>query len=109
MRNSTESIYRQKVNQVINYISVHLHQPLQLDVLAEHINVSQRALLRIARSVLNEPLSAYVTRQRIERAVMYMQTEEMSLTTLAGTVALTIPNRFQKPLKNSLEYHRRPI
>ena len=56
MRNSTENIYQQKVNQVIDYISANLHLPLQLDVIADKINVSQRQLLRIMRSALNESL-----------------------------------------------------
>lgn len=99
MRNSTENIYQQKVNQVIDYISANLHLPLQLDVIADKINVSQRQLLRIMRSALNESLYAYVTRQRIERAVLYMQTEEMSLTRLSTMVGYDNPQSFSKAFK----------
>ncbi len=99
MRNSTENIYQQKVNQVIDYISANLHLPLQLDVIADKINVSQRQLLRIMRSALNESLYAYVARQRIERAVLYMQTEEMSLTTLSTMVGYDNPQSFSKAFK----------
>ena len=53
MKNSTENIYQQNVNQVIDYISANLHSPLHLDNIAEKINVSQRQLLRIMRSALN--------------------------------------------------------
>jgi DNA gyrase inhibitor GyrI len=76
-----------------------LQKPLQLDVMANLIYVSQRQLLRIMRSFLNESLSAYVTRQRIERAVMYMQTEKMSLTTLADRVGYDNPQSFSKAFK----------
>lgn len=99
MRNSTENIYEQKVNQVIDYISANLHLPLQLDVIADKINVSQRQLLRIMRSALNESLYTYVARQRIERAVLYMQTEEMSLTTLSSMVGYDNPQSFSKAFK----------
>lgn len=99
MRNSTEYIYQQKVNQVIDYISVNLHLPLQLDVIADKINVSQRQLLRIMRSALNESLYAYVERQRIERAVLYMQTEKISLTKLAVMVGYDNPQSFSKAFK----------
>ena len=75
MKSSTENIYKQKVNQVIDYINSNLHQPLQLNVIADIVNMSQRQLLRMMSSALNEPLYAYVARQRIERAVLYMQTE----------------------------------
>ena len=99
MRNSTEEIYKQKANQVIDYISAHLHEPLQLDVIANQINVSQRQLLRIMRFSLNEPLSAYVTRQRMERAVMYMQTEEANLVALAGMLGYENDQSFSKSFK----------
>ncbi len=47
MRSDTEKINQQKVNQIIDYISVNLHKPLQLDIMAHQIYVSQRQLLRI--------------------------------------------------------------
>jgi AraC-like DNA-binding protein/DNA gyrase inhibitor GyrI len=99
MRSSTENIYQQKVNQVIDYISSQLHEPLQLDVMASSINVSQRQLLRIMHSALNESLYSYVARQRVERAVLYMQTEEMNLTKLAGMVGYDNPQSFSKAFK----------
>ena len=99
MRNSTENIYKQKANQVIDYVSAHLHKPLQLDVIANHINVSERQLLRIMRFSLNEPLSVYVTRQRMERAVMYMQTEDTNLIVLADMVGYGNEQSFSKSFK----------
>lgn len=99
MRNSTENIYQQKANQVIDYISANLHLPLQLDVIANKISVSQRQLLRIMRSALNESLYSYVARQRIERAVLYIQTEEMSLAKLAEMVGYDNPQSFSKAFK----------
>jgi AraC-like DNA-binding protein/DNA gyrase inhibitor GyrI len=99
MRKDTENIYRQKVNQVIDYISANLHRPLALDNVANHINVSQRQLLRIMRTSLNEPLASYVARQRVERAVLYMQTGKMSLTKLAEMVGYDSPQSFSKAFK----------
>jgi AraC-like DNA-binding protein len=102
MRSDTENIYRQKVNQVIDYLSANLHKPLQLDTIADQINVSQRQLLRIMRSALHESLFAYVARQRVERAVLYMQTEEMSLAQLAEMVGYESPQSFSKAFKKQL-------
>ena len=99
MRNSTENIYKQKANQVIDYVSVHLHKPLQLDMIASHINVSERQLLRIMHFSLNESLSAYITRQRMERAVMYMQTEELNFVELADMVGYDNDQSFSKSFK----------
>ena len=98
----TEAIYRQKMNQTLDYIGANLHQPLQLYILANRINVSQRQLLRIMRLGLKEPLSSYIARQRVERAVMYMQTENISLTKLAGRVGYDNPQSFSKAFKKQL-------
>lgn len=102
MRNTTENIYKQKVNQVIDYISANLHSPLQLDLIANKINVSQRQLLRIMRSALNESLYSYVARQRIERAVLYMQIEEMNLRKLSAMVGYDNPQSFSKAFKKQM-------
>ncbi len=99
MRSSTENIYQQKVNHIIDYISANLCEPLQLDTLANQINVSQRQLLRIMSPFLNETLYSYVARQRLERAVLYMQTKEMNLTKLAGMVGYSNPQSFSKAFK----------
>ncbi len=102
MRNTTENIYNQKVNQVIDYISANLHTPLQLDSIADKINVSQRQLLRIMRSSLNESLYSYVARQRIERAVLYMQTEDMNLKKLSEMVGYDNPQSFSKAFRKQM-------
>jgi len=67
--------------------------------LANQIHVSQRQLLRVMRTTLNEPLSSYVARQRVERAVLYMQAEKMSLTELANMAGYDNPQSFSKAFK----------
>jgi len=99
MRTDTDEIYRQKVNQVIDYISANLHQPLTIDRLADLISVSHRQLIRIMRYSLNERLFSYIARQRLEQAVLYMQTEKTSLTKLAERVGYENPQSFSKAFK----------
>ena len=91
MKSSIENIYKLKVNQIIDYIKFNLHQPLQLNVIADIVNMSQRQLLRMMNSVLNEPLYPHVARQHVERSVLYMQTEDMSLQNLIGLVGYDNP------------------
>ena len=91
MKSSIENIYKLKVNQIIHYIKFNLHQPLQLNLIADIVNVSQRQLLCMMSSVLNEPLYPYVARQHVERSVLYMQTEDMSLQNLIGLVGYDNP------------------
>lgn len=99
MKNITENIYKQKINQVIDYINSNLHQPIQLKAIADSVNVSQRQLLRMMSTELNESLYAYVARQRMERAILYMQIEEMGLQDLAILVGYANSQSFSKAFK----------
>ena len=99
MKPDTENIYQRKINQVIDYINANLHLPLRLDIIAGQVNVSERQLLRIMKGALNESLYAYVARQRVERAVLYMHTEDMSLADLASRVGYDSPQSFSKAFK----------
>lgn len=99
MKPDTENIYQRKINQVIDYINANLHLSLRLDIIAGRVNVSERQLLRIMRGALNESLYAYVARQRVERAVLYMHTEDMSLADLASRVGYDNPQSFSKAFK----------
>ena len=40
MKSCIENIYKLKVNQIIDYIKFNLHQPLQLNVIADIVNMS---------------------------------------------------------------------
>ena len=102
MKPDTENIYQRKINQVIDYINANLHLPLRLDIIAGQVNVSERQLLRIMKGALNESLYAYVARQRVERAVLYMHTEDMSLADLASRVGYDNPQSFSKAFKKQL-------
>ena len=102
MKPDTENIYQRKINQVIDYINANLHLPLRLDIIAGQVNVSEQQLLRIMKGALNESLYAYVARQRVERAVLYMHTEDMSL-------AMITPNLSRKRSRNNSAYLRKLI
>ena len=99
MKTSTRDNYQFKTNQILDYISANLHSPLKLDYLASLMNLSQRQLLRIIRKELNESLYAYIARERLQRAVMYMQTESISLIELAERVGYSNAQAFSKAFK----------
>lgn len=109
MKPDTENIYQRKINQVIDYINANLHLPLRLDIIAGQVNVSEQQLLRIMKGALNESLYAYVARQRVERAVLYMHTEDMSLADLASRVGYDNPNLSRKRSRNNSAYLRKLI
>ncbi len=99
MKKETENEYRQLVNQVIDYISSHLNEKIQLDSLASRMCVSPYHFHRIMRTYLNEPLANYITRQRLERSAMLLKTKSISLTELAEKVGYETPQSFSKAFK----------
>lgn len=99
MRKSTEDIYRQKIGEIVDHISANIHNPLALSDIARVTGVSQRQLHRIMNEYLNESPAGYITRQRMERAVMYMQTTEIALPELAGMTGYDNPQSFSKAFK----------
>lgn len=109
MKPDTENIYQRKINQVIDYINANLHLPLRLDIIAGQVNVSERQLLRIMKGALNESLYAYVARQRVERAVLYRHTEDMSLADLASRVGYDNPQSFSKAFKKQFSVSPKAI
>lgn len=99
VRNNTNEIYQQKLNQVIDYIHANLDQDLRVDAIAELVHLSSRQLLRITRLFINESLYSYITRQRMERAILHMQMGNISLSELALMLGYDNPQSFSKAFK----------
>lgn len=99
MKASTENEYQRKVNKVIDYISTHLHHPINLTSLAREVCISPYHFHRIMGAYLNEPLGTYITRQRVERAATYLQQRPVSLQELAEKVGYETPQSFSKAFK----------
>lgn len=79
MKEETTYGHQELINQAIDYIHNHLHQTLSSEMLAMEMNMSVYHFHRLFKSYLQETISAYITRQRMERAVMYLQTRDLSL------------------------------
>jgi DNA gyrase inhibitor GyrI/AraC-like DNA-binding protein len=68
----SEAVYLSRINRVIDHISTHLAEPLPLARLARLAHFSPFHFHRIFRSLVGEPLHAFVRRLRLERAVFQM-------------------------------------
>ena len=86
MKSDTEEKYLQQVNRVIDYINSHLNEPLRVETLAREVCLSEYHFHRIMRAYLHEPLATYIARQRVERAVMYLQMKNIRLAQVAEMV-----------------------
>ena len=69
----SSQIYHQRVNRVIDHIKDHLTEPLPIADLARLTRFSPFHFHRIFRSVVGEPLHAFIRRMRLEQAVFRMQ------------------------------------
>jgi len=99
MKAKTENEYQLKVNQVIDYINGHLHESLKLESLAQRMCISSYHFHRIMRAYLNEPLALYITRQRMERAAMYLKTKDTDIKELAEMVGYATLPSFSKAFR----------
>ena len=70
-RESTR-IYSRRVNRGIDYIKDHLTEPLPIAELARLAHFSPFHFHRIFRSIVGEPLHAFIRRLRLEKAVFQM-------------------------------------
>ena len=99
MKSDTEEKYLQQVNRVIDYINSHLNEPLRVETLAREVCLSEYHFHRIMRAYLHEPLATYIARQRVERAVMYLQMKNIRLAQVAEMVGYETPQSLSKAFK----------
>jgi AraC family transcriptional regulator len=67
--NRSELVYRSRINRVIDHLSAHRADPPPLEQLARLAHFSPFPIHRVFRSLVGEPLHAFVRRLRLERAV----------------------------------------
>jgi AraC family transcriptional regulator len=65
-------IYHKRINRVIDHIKDHLTETLSVERLARLVHFSPFHFHRIFRSLVGEPLHAFVQRMRLEKAVTQM-------------------------------------
>jgi AraC family transcriptional regulator len=70
---STDNLYGQRINLVINYIRDHVQEPLSLEVLAQVACFSPFHFHRLFKALTGETVSECVVRLRLERAVALLK------------------------------------
>src|SRR5438128_11932323 len=69
---NSAAIYQKRINRVIDHINNHLTETLSIEMLARLAYFSPFHFHRIFRSLVGEPLHAFVQRLRLEKAVTQM-------------------------------------
>lgn len=98
--NETPEHYVEGVNRAIDHILAHLDEPLNLDRVAAVAHFSPYHFHRIFRSLVGEPLTAFVTRVRLERALrMLAHDPRTNLTRIALACGFGSSSNFSRVFK----------
>lgn len=96
------NVYLERVNRVIDHIDTHLDETLPLESLARVAHFSPFHFHRVFRSIVGEPLHAYVKRLRLERAVATMSHgPRIKLTDVALRCGFASSSDFSKAFKQA--------
>lgn len=79
----TKNYYRQKADEVINYINNNLDGDLSIKRLAELAYISHFHFHRIMKAIINEPLGSYIDKVRLETAVKLLRYSDSSFMEIA--------------------------
>ena len=96
---STKQDYLRRVNLVIDYIDKNLDKEITLSTLSEISSFSPYHLHRIVRAFLNEPIGAYITRQRVKQAASLIRSTDLSIQDIAYKVGYDMPSSLSKAFK----------
>ncbi len=84
---------------ILEHIERNLHKPISLDEIADSACLSKYHLHRLMKDFLGQPLISYITRIRLERALMYLRTSSKSVAEVANEVGYQSVNSFIKAFK----------
>jgi len=108
MPSTSTDIYLDRINRVIDYITSHLSEPLQLQDLARLAHFSPFHFHRLFRSLVGEPLHAFIRRLRLERAIGMMQHgARKSLTEIAFSIGFASSSDFSRAFKQRFGFSPR--
>jgi AraC family transcriptional regulator len=94
-----EERYRRKIDYIIDYIEAHLEEKLSLEELSREANFSPYHFHRIFSAFRGEPLYAFISRLRVERAAALLATRSASITEIAFRVGFDDSATFARAFK----------
>lgn len=96
MQEKTTTYYRQKVEEVLDYIQNHLSDDLNIKTLAENSRISFFHFHRIIQAVIGEPLGNYINKARLETAVKLIRYSGESFLSIAERIGYNDLSSFSK-------------
>lgn len=91
--------YSPVIRTAIEYIRLHLAEPLRLEAIATAVHVSPSDLSRQFKKETGQPLTSYINSLRIREALQIIRSEPISITDIAQMVGFSDVNYFTKVFK----------
>lgn len=98
-RNSTKEDYIRRVNIVMEYISNHPDENIDLEQLADLSGFSKWHFQRMMRAYLGEPIGVFIQRVRVESAARLLRYTDMSVSEVAYKIGYDVPSSLSKAFR----------
>lgn len=99
IKQSTLNDYQKRINKIIDFINLNLGEDLNVLNLAEISNFSPYHFHRITRAFLREPIGAYITRLRVEKAAEKLRFTSLSIQEIAYSCGYESPSSLSKAFR----------
>lgn len=99
-----ESFDEYITNQVIEYLSQHIHGTVRVEDICRHLNYTKSYLFRQFKAVTGQSIMTYFVSLKIKEAKRLLRESELSVTEIAGLLAFDTPNYFSKTFKRVSGY-----
>lgn len=99
LKQVTKEEYQRCVNEVIDYISLHLGEEIDLKSLAQISCFSPFHFHRIMKAFLGEPIGTFIVRTRTEAAARLLHYSDIPITDIAYRVGYSSPSSLSKVFK----------
>lgn len=93
--------YSETVGKVMNYIDLHLQEPLGLQVIANQFNINASYLSRLIKKELGKSLTEYVNEKRMEKAMVYLAVTNLPIQEVAARIGILDENYFSRIFKKA--------
>lgn len=99
MRQDTLICYQKAVNQAVDYINLHLHDSLDLSILANVAGISEYHFHRIFKKLVGENIGEYIIRLRLEDIAMRLRLNPQSIEEIAVRTSYQTKHAVSKAFK----------
>lgn len=103
LRSLSMTLSQTKLNDVLEYIHLHLNQEVHIDTLAQIAHASPYYFVRAFKQAMGITPHAYIVQQRLEHAKQLLRTTALSLTEIAYTTGFSCQSHFSKAFRQHIQ------